>query len=70
MGHIKENKMITVGKGNNKYLLEMLNICQEYLEEKITCFTFKNTLFKKKISNFCNIEVGNGVFSQIVIILK
>lgn len=62
MGHIEENKMITIGKGNNRYLLEMLNICQEYLERKIKCFTLKTHYFKK-ISNFYNIEVGNGVSS-------
>lgn len=54
-----EEKKITVGKGNNRYLLEMLNICQEYLEGKITCFFALKTLFLK-ISNFYNIEVGNS----------
>lgn len=45
MDHIEENKMITIGKGYNRHLLEMLNICQEYQEGKITCFTLKTHYF-------------------------
>lgn len=54
--------MIIVDKRNNKYLLEMLNVCEKYLRGKNNTLSFKNTSFKKNF-DFYNIEIGNNLSS-------
>lgn len=42
--------MIIVDKRNNKYLLEMLNVCEKYLRGKNSTLSFKNTSLKKTLT--------------------
>lgn len=44
VGHLEENQIIMINKGNNTCLLELLNICQECVTGKNNVLCFKNTL--------------------------